>query len=237
MIRGMYASAAGMLTGLARQDLYAGNLANANTVGFRRSRCRTQAFAEALSTVSSAGDLLRGGAGPVTTAPDLTEGAVRSTGNPYDLAINGQGFFAVQTPAGMRFTRDGQFHRSAAGQLVDAHEDPVVGVNGAINLPDARFEVDEIGQVKSGGAVIGRLLIADLPAASLRPEGGNLYSSTAIVQRAATARVMQGSLEDSNVSAVQELGQMMSNSRFYEANAAALKQQDQTGEALVKMVE
>ena len=248
MIRGMYASAAGMLTGIARQDLYAGNLANANTVGYRRLGCGTRSFALALDSVSADGEQLRGGAGPVDQVLDLSDGALKTTGNPLDLAISGQGFFAVQTPQGIRYTRDGRLQVNAAGRLVDARGNAMVGVNGAIDLglaveaaggtPAPRdIEVSETGQVKSGGRFVGELLIADLPAASLKAAGDNLYTSSAMPQRSVAARIVPGSLEDSNASAVQELGSMMRNQRYYEANAAALRQQDETVDGLVKLAE
>ena len=249
MIRGMYASAAGMLTGIARQDLYAGNLANAETVGYRRLGCGTRSFALALNSVSADGQQLRGGGGPVAEVLDVSEGALKQTGNRFDLAITGSGFLAVQTPQGIRYTRDGRLQLNAAGRLVDARGNAVVGVNGAIDTGTAAgtaaprgsvaprdIEVSETGQVKSGGKFVGELLIADLPAASLKPAGDNLYTSSAMPQRSVTARVVQGSLEDSNASAVRELGAMLRNSRYYEANAAALRQQDQTVEGLVRLV-
>jgi flagellar basal-body rod protein FlgF len=259
MIRGMYASAAGMLTGTARQDLYAGNLANADTVGYRRLGCATRSFTQALRTSSSGAEQLRGGVGPMDEALDLNEGALKSTGNRFDLAISGPGFFALQTAQGIRYTRDGRLHADAAGRLVDASGNAVVGVNGTVELgttaradvagetPALRgselsetaprdLEVSETGQVKCGGKPVGELLIVELPAASLRPAGANLYTSTAVARRSVGARVVQGSLEDSNASAVVEMGAMMRNSRYYEANATALRQQDQTVEGLVKLV-
>jgi flagellar basal-body rod protein FlgF len=174
---------------------------------------------------------------------DLAEGALKTTGNRFDVAISGSGFLAVQTPQGIRYTRDGRLQVNAAGLLVDARGNAVMGVNGAIQMgaaggtPAPRdIEVSETGQVKSGGKLVGELLIADLPAASLKPAGDNLYASSAMPQRSVAARIVQGSLEDSNASAVRELGAMMRNSRYYEANAAALRQQDQTLEGLVGLM-
>ena len=235
MIRGMYASAAGMLTGIARQDLYAGNLANANTVGYRRLGCGTRSFGLALKSVSEGGEQLRGGAGPVDEVLDLAEGALKTTGSRFDVAISGPGFLAVQTPQGVRYTRDGRLQANAAGLLADARGNPVVGANGTIGVK-GDIDISETGQVKSGGKFVGELLIADLPAASLKPAGDNLYASSATPQRSVAARIVQGSLEDSNASAMQELAAMMRNSRYYEANAAALRQQDQTLEGLVRLI-
>ena len=218
MIRGMYASAAGMLTGIARQDLYAGNLANAGTVGYRRLGCGTRSFALALKSVSEGGEQLRGGEGPVDEVLDLSEGALKPTGNRFDVAISGPGFLAVQTPHGIRYTRDGRLQVNAAGLLADARGNAVVGVNGTIKIGTEAgtaaprdIEVSETGQVKSGGKFVGELLITDLPAASLKPAGDNLYASSAMPQRSVAARIVQGSLEDSNANAVRELGAMMRN--------------------------
>jgi flagellar basal-body rod protein FlgF len=242
MIRGMYASAAGMATGIARQDLHAGNLANVDTVGYRRTRYATQAFAAALETASADGTALRGGTGLVAATLDVSEAANKKTDNKLDLAINGQGMFAVQTPQGMRYTRDGRMHLDPGGRVVDAQNNPLVGVNGYIDVPMTGgkptaqtdpFEVGEAGQVRSGGKIIGEILVVDVPTASLKAEGGGLYSSTAMPARATQARIAQGYLEESNVAATQELGAMIRNSRFYDANASALKQQDQATEQLL----
>ena len=243
MIRGMYASASGMLTGIARQDLLANNLANVDTVGYLGTRSATQAFVLALSTASQAGNLLRGGGGPVAATLDTAEGPVKPTGNKFDLAIIGGtdagscAMFAVQTPQGLQFTRDGRFQLNGAGRLVDARGNPVVGVNGFIDLsPTGDFSVSETGEVKSGGKSVGQLLIAQLPSKSLQAAGAGLYTSSGQPKLSTTARIVQGSLEESNVSAVAEMAAMLDNSRYYDANAAALKEQDQSVQELVSQV-
>ncbi len=139
MIRGVYIAATGMLAESQRQDVIANNLANATTTGFRRSVATSAPFAETLI-----GNMRAQGApavGPLTRGAQLegvtmldTQGPVRSTGNPLDVALVGDGYFGVDTAAGRRYTRDGSFSIAPDGRLVTKDGNAVAGVGGAIRL-------------------------------------------------------------------------------------------------------
>ena len=134
MDRSLYIMASGMLTELARQDRIANDLANAATPGYKRTVATQHAFGDILlesrRTGAPIGDV-GFGVEEAGARVDLTQGALRMTEEPLDLALDGDGFFAVSTANGVRYTRDGQFRVDAGGKLVTAVGDAVLGTNGS----------------------------------------------------------------------------------------------------------
>jgi flagellar basal-body rod protein FlgF/flagellar basal-body rod protein FlgG len=136
---------------------------------------------------------------------DMAEGNLQHTGNPLDLALDGPGFFAVQTPAGELYTRNGNFRLSAKGQLVTAAGDAVLGTAGPINVPaNAQIAVGPDGTISMAGAVTGKIRLVEFAApGQLAAVGGQYYSATA---KAATpalhTQIQAGMLESSNVNPV-----------------------------------
>lgn len=230
MTRGLHAAAAGMRVQILSQDVHANNLANAATPGFRRSEMTVgrSAFDRALGEA---------GASPAAaaTAVDLSAGPVHETGNGYDLAIDGDGLFALQTDRGLRFTRDGRFQRAPDGRLVSASGHPVMGRSGPIVLPGSEFLVSERGQVFSEGQYVDDLFVAQFdPGDGLRREPDGLLVAAVGPRMAAEPCVRQGCVEEANVSVVREMAQMMSGFRAYEASAAALRYTDETLGTLIE---
>jgi len=227
--RGLYAAAAGMRVQLSRQELFANNLANADTVGYRRSDLGVgQSFGAALD---------QAGAGPAAQATiiDVSPGPVRQTGEPFDLALGGPGLFALQTDRGLRYTRDGRCHVDAAGRLLSLGGHQVMGREGPIVLPGAEFLVSERGQVFSEGQFVDELFIAQFDAADgFRRDPDGLFAAALGPRMVEEPRVMQGALEEANVSVVREMAQMMGGFRAFEASAAVLRQ---TEETLGKLIE
>ncbi len=224
MTNGLRAAAAGMNVQLRKQDVHANNLSNAATPGFRRSEITvgSSAFREALAeTVSMPGaEIVR---------VDVTPGPVRETGSDYDLAIDGEGLFALQTDRGLRYTRDGRFQRAADGRLLSASGHSVMGRDGPIALPGSEFLVSERGQVFSEGQFVDDLFIAEFDLEDgLRREEDGLFAADLGPRMAAEPRIRQGFVEEANVSVVREMAQMMSGFRAFEASAAALRQTDDT---------
>src|SRR5918992_346641 len=133
MDRGLYIAASGMLAEQIRQDQIANDLANASTPGYKGDRTAQRTFHDLLLASSASGNVV----GPQSTAvqvdrieTDLSPRPARETGEPLDFAIVGEGFFAVQTGQGVRYTRNGQFTASAEGLLVTAQGDAVLGAGG-----------------------------------------------------------------------------------------------------------
>ncbi|HXG24384.1 MAG TPA: flagellar hook-basal body protein [Chthonomonadales bacterium] len=250
MVRGIYAAATGMLAQQAVQDALAGNLANINTAGYKQDIPTFRMLREmALRRYTrGAGDpgvpvgTMGMGATFDRTVTDMAPGPLENTRNPFDLALHGSGFFAVQTPRGERYTRAGQFHVAPAGNgpdgkpasyLVDDSGNRVLGLQGPINLGGANdFVVQPDGTVLTGGAVIDRLKLVDAPNTALIKEGGNLFALRG-APIPSTARVRQGFLEKANFSVVSSMVKMITVQRAYEAAQRAIHTQD---DALNKVV-
>lgn len=233
MIRGLYAAASAMAAQMLRQEIYAHNLANANAPGFRRSQLALHSFAAELAAAAPQLGRATGGVRTTATRLDLSQGALLTTQGKYDLAISGDGFFVLQTPTGLVYTRDGRFQRDAAGRLVSRQGYPLLGEKGPIVLPAADFTVTAAGEIHCQGQIVDRLrLVVPL---NPRPLGYGMYGATR-VQPASGSTITQGALEQANVNPIQELGRMMQGLRFYEANATALRYQDESLESLWRIV-
>ncbi len=148
MIRAFQISARGMEMQATRQDVIANNLANANTAGFKADAVSfkafrsvfTQALGELRVFTRALGEL-RGGGGIDEVLPRFEQGAVTRTGNPLDVALVGDGFLAVQTPDGERYTRNGSFTIDANGQLSTSEGNPVMGESGPIVISGTEVDI------------------------------------------------------------------------------------------------
>jgi flagellar basal-body rod protein FlgF/flagellar basal-body rod protein FlgG len=203
MSSGIYAASAGLLARTQQLDLAANNLANVNTSGFRGERVSFQTqIMNASATAASRAVNSFGVLGTART--DFSQGSLLQTGNPLDLAIEGSGFFTVQTPAGEQYTRNGSFHLTREGALVTGEGYTVLGEDGPVVLPSGNAEISSAGVISVNGEIAGQLKLAafdsDVPLTAL---GGAYYSApTAAAQAATAASVRQGSLESSNVSPI-----------------------------------
>lgn len=211
MESGLYAAYTGLLARTQALDTTANNLSNANTNGFRaQQEIFRGVFAEAVddsetSTISNAVNSygILGG-----TAIDLGQGQITSTGNPLDLALDGQGFFAIQTKSGIRYTRDGSFLRASDGTLITRTGDNVLDANNQkIVLPSGNVHISPNGTVSvsdaNGSAIIAQLGLKNFASSDLLTEGGNLFRARDGAKAAkAEATVEQGSLEGANQDAV-----------------------------------
>lgn len=231
MITGLYNAASAMEMASARHELTAENLASAQMPGFRRRLILQEAFEQELESQA-----LQGGADQPQDANaaaraithDWTQGRIEETGRPLDVAIDGDAFFSVAGPEGPLYTRNGTFQVSAQGQLVTHDQLPVLGSGGAITLPSgartASIHILPDGRMLSNGVEFAQLALTrfDNPE-QLTPAGATLFAAPDEAgPREATARVMQGYQELSNVSTVTELADMVNNMRQYEAAQKAL---------------
>ncbi|MCH3959637.1 MAG: flagellar basal-body rod protein FlgF [Selenomonas sp.] len=253
MWRGLYTAGAGMITETKRTDTIANNLANANTSGYKRDDAINREFAPMLirrindgkmqNDVTSIKGFSLGGVAPVVgtlglgsyideIATDHTQGGFQTTGNPLDLAISGDGYFAVQTPQGVRYTRDGNFYKSAAGQLQTVNGQAVLDNQGRpITIPAGatRISVDEKGQIQADNQTIATLQFVQFGPnrRALLKQGNSLYYPQAGAQpQAATGAIQQGMLENSNTNVVSEMVELINNYRIYEAGSKAVTTQD-----------
>jgi len=225
-------------------DVIANNLANVSTPGFKRESAKFEEYVthvapsegqtgqQSVSFVKDAG-----------VARDISQGSIETTGAPLDLAINGKGFFTVQTPNGMRYTRDGHFTLDANGQIVTSEGYALQGDSGAITITpdDQNIQIGRDGTISSIvngiGNQIGKLQVsAFADDSALTKQGDNLYSTMQTPTVAADSTIKQGALESSNVQPVLEISHMIEVMRAYQATASlSQSQEDLTRQAIDKL--
>lgn len=252
MMRSLSIAKTGLEAQQTQLDTITNNLANSATHGYKRSRAvfedmlyqnvRQAGANETAQNQLPTGLQLGTGVRAAATARNFGQGSLNQTGNPLDLAINGQGFFQVQMPDGTTaYTRDGSFQVDAQGQLVNSAGYPV---SPAIGIPPNTLSVtigkDGIVSAQVAGSAVpqqvGQLQLASfINPAGLDPRGGNLFAETAAsgppeAGNPATnglGALNQGALEASNVNVVEELVAMIQAQRGYEINSKAIQTADQ----------
>jgi flagellar basal-body rod protein FlgF len=208
MDSGYYAAFAGLVARTQALDTAASNLANAQTAGYRAEREYFRSvLLDPLGGDSQLGGTVNNFGVLGGDHLDLGQGMLTPTGNALDLALEGQGFFAIQTPGGVRYTRDGSFHRGRDGQLVTAAGEPVLSNQGRpISVPPGEISVGVDGALSVGGGTAATVGVFTFPAGTqLTPEGKNRYVPPARVQATVTAgaSVHQGALEAANQDTIQ----------------------------------
>ena len=211
MIKGIYQSARSLLAANKNMEKISSNLANLNTVGFKREGM----FSEILKSAGNS---------EIRSSVDATQGEIYETLNPLDLAIVGEGLFTIQTQNGYEFTRKGNFKISDDGFLVNEQGNKVLGKNGEINLMEyLKGEQTDIKISNSGELSINETHIADLLVVKIddyekRKMGLNFNSTQDIKDMAQQSEfeVKQGYLEESNVNPMIELENMINISKDYE---------------------
>jgi flagellar basal body rod protein FlgG len=149
---------------------------------------------------------------------DLRPGMMASTGRDLDVALDGPGFFVIQTPEGERYTRDGAFMRRSDGVLTTRDGNPVLGEDGEIRFGTEAVKIAEDGTIQVGEAVAGRLKVVafDAPGDLERESGVRFRAAGDATPTAATARIVPGSLEAANVSVVERMAALTEISRAFE---------------------
>jgi flagellar basal-body rod protein FlgF len=216
MQRGLYIAAAGMVSEMARQDLIANNLSNASTPGYKADRAAQRSFGDLMLVNTATGAPV----GPLglgsrieRQVTDMAPAPLRETGEPLDFAIQGDGFFAVQTARGIRYTRNGQFGRAADGSVVDQQGNRVMGQNGAPV------------RVAAGGTVDpARIGVFAVPNA--RKVGDGLFQGAAAGRGA--GQVRSGALEASGSDPARTMVDMMASLRAFEAGQKVIATIDST---------
>ena len=180
------------------------------------------------------------GAYTAEIATDHVQGSMKTTGNMLDLAVSGEGYFAIQTPQGVRYTRDGSFYRQANGALVTARGQAVLNAqNRPIMLPDsANITIGAKGEIMDGQRRIDTLQFVQFDdRRAVLKQGDNLYRPQQGAEpQAATGDIQQGMLENSNVNIASEMVSLINNYRIYEAGSRALVTQDSMTDKTVNEV-
>ena len=214
-------------TGLLREmQAVANNIANAATTGFRQEGL---VFAEHVRRMEDAPSVSMGHA--LVRSTSMVQGGFTQTGGPFDLAIDGEGFFLIETPLGERLTRAGNFTPNAEGDLVTPDGFRVLDAGGAPVFipPDATdVAVAADGTISAGGRLLGQIgLVLPADPLTLTREDGVRFAAPDGTVPAEAARLVQGSLESSNVDAVSQLARMIEVQRAYELGQSFLDAEDQ----------
>ncbi len=223
-------------------DVTAGNLANMNTPGFRTVRLQ---FSDWLSrqtgTTAPPGDRTIAYTQDRATWREQQPGPLRHTGNPFDLAVTGDGFFTVNTPNGPRLTRDGRFTLLADGTLADNAGNAVLDSSGRpiqLSPADTRVSIAGDGTISSENGQLAKVGIVqpDDPM-QLTAEGSTLFDSKASTTPVAAPRLVQGAVEDSNVQPVLEMTRMLNLHRQFEFTAQFVQaESDRQRDAIDKLL-
>ncbi len=237
MIRGLYTAASGMMVEAARQEQITNNLSNSETVGFKKDLALQQARPEyqvvRVGSVSGVQDNKVVGSLGMGSLIDkiytsYEQGALLQTDRNLDLAISGEGFFTVETPQGVRYTRNGSFSLDSERFLVTAQGFRVLGENGPLQLGEGDVRVDEAGMVFLGEVPQARLRLTGFTDNSqLRKAGDSLFAAGENAEGAPfNGQIKSGLLESSNVDVLQEMVRMLAAMRAYETNQRAIQAHD-----------
>lgn len=255
MIRGLYTAYTGMLNEQYRMDIMSNNLANADTVGYKKEGSTSQAYADVMAVkikdLSENPNIPRRLGGMSLgvkigeTYTDFDQGSLRDTGNTYDLSIGGNGFFNIEftNKAGetsTKYTRAGDFTLTKEGYLVTGDGDYVLGEGGRIQLSTtaANTVVDENGDIYQDGNLVASLKITEFEDTNyLTHYGETMWDAKegVVAKDAENASIYQGYLEMSNTSVVKEMVNMITISRQYESNQKMITTFDETLEKSVNL--
>lgn len=209
-----------------KQEIVANNLANVSTDGFKAQRV----FAQLLDGVR-----------PVAqTTSDLSTGNLRQTSNVLDVAVDGEGFFVVQTPDGERYTRGGALRLDEKHQLVDNDGRPLIGEKGIpLKLLDGPIAISKTGEVTQNGQIVDRLRMESAPKdAQLERQGETLWMppATRTPMKPDARNVKQGYLEESNVNSMSALVDMVAVQRAYASVQKAIVEMDHANETITTQI-
>lgn len=238
MIRGLYTAASGMMAAMRRMEFVTNNVANAQTVGFKQDRAALSTFQEFMilqdgtpAKPSEVGEL---GMGSIAEEPmiDFTQGALQETNRTLDMALEGPGFFTVQTKDGIRYTRDGAFTRDALGRLTNGEGELILGEDGQpIHIPPGRVNIKPDGTMEAEDEPFAKLAIVEFSLEQPLKKAGN----TQFVARnegdeptpSAGTAVHQRFIEISNVDMAGAQTTMLELQRAYQASQRMIQYQDE----------
>lgn len=222
-------------------DVITHNLANVNTVGYKRI---SNAFSRALEAQQSGQESYSPGGIDLNSSLDFSQGNIVETGRPLDFALYGKGFFVIETPEGPLYTRNGVFCTNENGQIVNSEGKAVAGQAGPITIPNniglAQLNVSSDGSISAAGIAIGKLRLVDFKdnENKLVPVGNNCYRMPQQDISPVAAEhivVKQGYQESSNVKMIDELVDMIMVTRLYESNVKLVEAQKEASNSIMSV--
>jgi flagellar basal-body rod protein FlgG len=265
-LKGVYTALSGAIAQSEKLDTIANNIANVNTPGFKRDQLSFQEYLTAYekeqklmnvpkipASIESFYDLQGGDKSYVDVKgsfTDFSQGSLRNTGNNFDVALEGKGFFEVATPNGIRLTRSGNFTLDGNGRLVTKEGFPIMKAGGEgadpasriITVGDsAQFSISDSGEVFQGAESLGKLSVVNpTDPDALQKMGSSLYgfrpNKNPEVTNVVNPGMKQGFLETSNVNIVKEMTDMITTNRVFESTQKAISAYDQMADKLVNQV-
>ncbi|MCT4596747.1 MAG: flagellar hook-basal body protein [Vallitalea sp.] len=245
MVKGLYTASNGMIAQQHKMDVISNNLANVNTTGFKKDGVIVESFDEMLITKVNdpnvSGNEVIGkmtlGCKVGNVYTDHSQGGATITGDPYNIAILGEGMVAIgvedkEGNMSVKYTRDGSFTLSSDGTLLTREGNYVLGEKGKIVIPNGsnNIRISEDGRIFDDDKIIDKISLTDFEnPETLRKIGDNLYVKTEdTIEQDFSSKILQGHLESSNVNTVKEMVEMINVMRTYEANQKVIHTQDET---------
>ena len=252
MNRAIYPILSGALAQEREMQVFANNMANVNTAGFKqdgqtfksviaRAQAAMPVFAHPVGFGQQIGDRPAGAAERVFVSPHAVRtsfeaGRIRITGNPLDTAIQGSGFFEVKTPQGVRYTRSGMFSLDSQRRLVTNLGYPVMGTKGEIKIPPGTVQVNAQGGIDVDGRPVAILKLMDFPVDHMpQKQFEGLFASDS-AQPAKNPQVQGGHIEESNVNSIGEMVKMIQGMRNYESSQKLIQTLDHMAEVSIQDV-
>lgn len=265
-LKGVYTALSGAIAQSAKLDTIANNIANVNTPGFKRDDLTFQEYLTANekeqsimnvprvpASIESFYDMQGGDKSYVDlkgTYTDYSQGSLKHTGNNFDVAVDGKGFFEVSTPQGVRLTRAGNFTMDGNGRLVTKDGYPVLKAGDPLSDPESRmitindaatFSVSDGGELIQGTENLGKISVVNATNQdALQKIGNSLYGFKPNMEAGLTSQaapsLKQGFVETSNVNIVKEMTDMITTNRVFESTQKAIGAYDSMAEKLVNIV-
>lgn len=239
----LYNSVAPAIRQERQMELISNNLANLETAGYKRDAAMFRVPPVEDDTLAAMTDAPIPARVPLTVRIDHRPGPLKTTGNPLDMALNGDGFFSIETPDGVRYTRNGSFHLDAEGRIVTSEGHAVLGEGGPITvaaedeLTGIQLEIDAQGGISLGENELGALAIVEFekPYSLIKTGDGLLEApdGAAALGRPEATTVVQGALEAANTDAVGEMTRMISAYRLFESYQKMMQAADEMNDKAV----
>jgi flagellar basal-body rod protein FlgF len=252
MNRAIYPILSGAMAQERQMQVFANNMANVNTAGFKqddqaftavmaRAQVSGSAFVRPVGFGQQIGVRPAGSSERVFVAPhdmhtSFEPGRIRITGNPLDMAIEGNGFFEVKTPQGLRYTRNGMFSLDAQGRLVSNLGYPVMGTKGEIKVPSGAVQVTKEGAIHVDGKPVATIKVMEFPSDQMpqkHPEGLLASDSGKLAK---SPQIQGGHIEESNVNSIGEMVKMIQGMRNYESSQKLIQTLDRMAEVAIQDV-
>ena len=237
MIKGLYTTASGMYPQWLEQEIVANNLANLNTTGFKKDSTYFKKVLDASLILNTVQGEENGLSDVQKVVTNFEQGTLEPTNNPLNLAIDGNGFFVIQTPEGEKFTRNGNFRLDPENRLINGDGNFVLGESGVITFTEGEININKDGEIYQNGVLIDKIRVVDFPQPYRLEKRGNSYFVPADPDSQTIEPdsyiIRQGYLENSNVNPIQEMIRMITITKNFQVGQKLIQIQDRTMQKII----